>query len=1270
MTTVGLFSHPWLFLLAVVFGTAGGFVCGRICGRWTARRKLGDQEKYLAAVLRSIGDGVIVCDREARIRIMNPVAEQLCGWPGAEAVGRNLEEIFRIVNAESRALAPNPVPKALQMAVATGLANDTLLLSRDGREIPIADSCAPILGSGGRVEGAVLVFRDVTESYRQRKLLEESEQRYRLLFENAVSALAVHQLVRDTGGRVVDTVVLSVNCRCEAETGLSREEVLGKRFSQWYPYGEAGRQPWLERFAAVERTGEAMTVEETVDPINRRMLVQIWRVAPDTVGVALMDVTRIRQAEAEAARLGRLLEASQNEIYIFDAETLRFEQASRSALEQLQYTLDELRQLTPLDLKPELNRASFERLLAPLRAGAERRIRFQTLHRRKDGSTYPVDVRLELIGEAGRRYYLAVIEDITARLEAELQMKAVFESAMVGLAVVSASDGRLLRWNAAFSELLGWKRDENRMQGLQHLPTLATGANALPDWFDRCLTEAVRVGHAASEGQFVSSGGRQVWCSVRLSRIDLPGASEVLCVVHDLTERKLAELRLAESEQRYRAIVEHSADLVWTVTPDGRISYASPSWARITGHQPETMQGRWIRDGIHPEDWPAAWRVLQDLVDGRKAEASLAYRVLHADGSWRWHEGRGMAVRQPGGKVSVIVGVSRDVTDRKAAEQMLASKMRELEESRQAERERAAQLERLMRELEAEKARAELASLAKSTFLARMSHEMRTPLNAIIGMGQLLREQVSDSGLTEQADVMLSSARNLLHLIEELLDLSAIEAGRLSLQIAPFDVEELLDSVASEAAVMAGHKRLELLFWVGKEVPRELSGDLRRLRQILLNLVSNSIKYTSRGQVRVRLSWQPQDGDSEKGLLELQVEDTGPGIPVDKIPLVFERFSRLEQAGANLKEGTGLGLSIVKELTELMGGEVTVSSLVGQGSTFTVKIPLSVVDTPGLVEAGLDSVLPTKTLILTADKARAACASALLSRLGADPIVFDSPARAIAWCRLRDTLSGSDALLVWEGEFSPEEAVQLAGLLCRSPNDALRLYLVDDIGSSLEQARGDYIRLPRALSPAVFRRLWTQPQPKTATAERVNHGATTNSQSQSGPKHRSRVLVAEDNLLNQRVIAGLLGRLGVDCDLVTNGRDAVQRLEQNRYDLVFLDLSMPEMDGLAAARLIRDLESRRNAQPTPIIALTAHAYEDDKRRCFEAGMQDFLAKPVSLTELAAMLDRWLPQTVESAPRAVKATKTSNAAGSLKYDDTDNSTQVRDGAEPLTESEPD
>lgn len=1157
---------------------------------------------------------------------MNPVAEQLCGWPATEAVGRNLEEVFRIVNAESRASAPNPVPKALQMAVATGLANDTLLLSRDGREIPIADSCAPILGSGGRVEGAVLVFRDVTESYRQRKLLEESEQRYRLLFDNAVSALAVHQLVRDTGGRVVDTVVLNVNCRFEAETGFSREEVLGRRFSQWYPYSEAERQRWLERFAAVERTGEAMTVEEAVNPINRWMLVHIWRVAPGTVGVALMDVTRIRQAEAKAERLGRLLEASQNEIYIFDAETLRFEQASRSALEQLQYTLDELRRLTPLDLKPEFNWASFERLLAPLRSGAQRRIRFQTLHRRKDGSTYPVDVRLELIGEAGRRYYLAVIEDVTARLEAELQMKAVFESAPVGLAVVSASDGRLLHWNAAFSELLGWKKDDNGMQGLQHLPTLATNANALPDWFYQCLSEAVRVGHAESEGQFVSSGGRQVWCSIRMSRIDLPGTSEVLCVVQDLTEQKLAELRLAESEQRYRAIVEHSADLVWTLTTEGRISYASPSWGRVTGYRPDQVVGRQIRDGIYPEDWPAAWRTLQDLVNGRKAEASLSYRVLHADGSWRWHEGRVKAVLDRDGEVKLIVGVSHDVTDRKAAEQLLAHQMRELEESRQAEQEKSAQLQRLMEELESEKTRAEQANLAKSDFLARMSHEMRTPLNAIIGMGQLLREQVSGSGLAEQVEVILSSARNLLHLIEELLDLSAIEAGRLSLQISPFHVEELLDSVASEAAVLAGRKGLELLCWVGKEVPQDLSGDFRRLRQILLNLVNNAIKYTSRGQVRVQLSWRPQDGDSKKGLLEIQVEDTGPGIPVDKIPLIFERFSRLEQAGANLKEGAGLGLAIVKELAEMMGGDVTVSSLVGQGSTFTVTIPLSVVDTPGLVEAGHGSVLPTKVLILTADKARAACASALLSRIGADPVVFDSPEKAIAWSRLQDALSGSEALLVWAAEFSPEEAAQLAGQLCGHPNDALRLILIDDIGLASEKAHRDYIRLPRVLCPAVFRRLWTTwPGPKSAAAERAIEEAPATVTSQSETKHRPRVLVAEDNLLNQRVIAGLLGKLGVDCDLVANGREAVQRYEENSYALIFLDLSMPEVDGISATRRIRDIESSRNARPTPIIALTAHVYEDDKHRCFEAGMQDFLAKPVSLTDLAAMLDRWLPR---------------------------------------------
>ena len=1233
----------WGVLLGLAVGGGAGVLFGRIGGRRKVQREPRSQERHLATILRSIGDAVIVCDRDARIQSMNPVAEQLCGWPATEAVGRNLEEVFRIVSAETRAPAPNPVPDALQMAIATSLANDTLLLSRDGREIPIADSCAPILGTGGRVEGAVLVFRDVSESYRQRKSLEESEQRYRLLFGNAVSALAVHQLVRDADGRVVDTVVLSVNSRFEAETGLSREEVLGKRFSHWYPYGEAERQPWLERFAAVERTGQAMTVEEPVTPIGRRMLVQIWRVTPDMVGVSLLDVTKLRQAEADAERLGRLLEASQNEIYIFDADTLRFEQASRSALEQLQYSLEELRRMTPLDLKPEFNWASFDRLLQPLRSGAERRIRFQTRHRRKDGSTYLVDVRLELLGEGSRRYFLAVIEDITARLESELRMKAVFESSAVALATVRPSDGRLLHWNSAFAELLGWSDSSNPVR---HLQDLTAGGNDAPRrlaWLDECFAKAVQTGHAASEGQLVTLGGRQIWCSLQLSRMDLPGGSEILWVAHDLTERKLAELQLAESEQRYRAIVEHSADLVWTVTPDGRIRYASPSWTRVTGHRPETMLGRWIRDGIHPQDWPAAWRTLQDLLDGRRAEASLAYRVLHADGSWRWHEGRGMAVREAGGEVKLIVGVSRDVTDRKAAEQVLARQMRELEESRQAEQEKSAELRRLMQELEGEKKRAEQASRAKSDFLARMSHEMRTPLNAILGMAQLLREQVSGIGLAEQVEVVLSSARNLLHLIEELLDLSAIEAGRLSLQMAPFGVEALLDSVASEAAVMAGRKRLELLCWAGKEVPRELSGDFRRLRQILLNLVSNAIKYTDRGQVRVRLSWQSKDGDSIQGLLGLQVEDTGPGIPANKIPLVFERFSRLEHTGQNTREGVGLGLAIVKELAERMGGNVAVASLIGQGSTFTVTIPLGVVAGPRQVDREDGPASAGQTWVLTADKARAACASALLSRLGVDAPVFESPEKSVRWSRQDDTLYGPDALLVWEDEFAPEEACQLAQLLRGERGGEVRLFIIGDDSSQFEQERMRYTRVPRGLSPAVVRRFWVQPPPqaKTHPEDKQNEQDVASPPTASATGRR-RVLVAEDNLLNQRVIAGLLRRLGLDCDLAANGREAVERYKGNCHDLVLLDLSMPEMDGLTAARMIRELESHRNTSPVPIIALTAHAYEDDKRRCFEAGMQDFLTKPVALTDLAAMLDRWIPQSPEPGHPALSPRKPSHA----------------------------
>lgn len=578
-----------------------------------------------------------------------------------------------------------------------------------------------------------------------------------------------------------------------------------------------------------------------------------------------------------------------------------------------------------------------------------------------------------------------------------------------------------------------------------------------------------------------------------------------------------------------------------------------------------------------------------------------------------------MRVLGADGQAVAVVGVSRDVTDRKSAEEALVRQMREIEETREAERRKSEQLERLMRELEQEGRRAEQASRAKGDFLARMSHEMRTPLNAVIGMGQLLREEARSPEQAERVEILLSSARNLLHLIEE-----------------------LLDSVTAELAVMAAHKRLELLCWAEPGVPGSVIGDFRRVRQMLLNLGSNAVKYTQQGQVRIRLDWRPE-GELRAGQLVLEVEDTGPGIPAGKIPLIFERFTRLEAETGSRVEGVGLGLAVVRELAQRMGGEVTVSSQIGRGSRFSVTVPLLATETQ---VGAREPNLPAPVWILTADPARARCAAALLSRLAVQTELFDSPRQAVS-ASGREGGQFPGSLLVWSDELGPREALELAQVLAREPATPPRVFLVG--GEAREGSGGDsaedVVYLPAALSPAVIARALGQGRAEPAVAAIPTPAAPSRrSEGRPRPTSRPRILVAEDNLLNQKVIAGLLRRLGLDCDMASSGREALQALQSQNYDLVLLDISMPEIDGLTTARRIREREAALQIPGIPIVALTAHAYEEDRRRCLEAGMNDFLAMPISLQTLSAVLNRWLPVGRQEGPEQGQAPDDSHQSG--------------------------
>ncbi|MEM1056531.1 MAG: response regulator [Bacteroidota bacterium] len=493
------------------------------------------------------------------------------------------------------------------------------------------------------------------------------------------------------------------------------------------------------------------------------------------------------------------------------------------------------------------------------------------------------------------------------------------------------------------------------------------------------------------------------------------------------------------------------------------------------------------------------------------------------------------------------------------------------------------------------------AARAKSEFLATMSHEIRTPMNGVIGMADLLAGTRLTAEQQDYVDTIRASSDTLLAIINDVLDVSKIEAGRLRLENAPFALRDGLDDALDLVAQRASEKGLELVSRVDPRLPDALIGDPTRLRQILLNLLSNAVKFTDHGQIVVEVT---RDGPSRNCRipLVLRVSDTGIGIPRDRLASLFESFSQVDSSTTRRYGGTGLGLAISRQLAELMGGTLEVESTMGEGSTFTLRVSLEV-DAPRTEAPALDADI---LLVDHHDLAREALTEAL-EELGARVTALASTEAARGYV---NTGAVPDVAIVDLGAPHPgarREGVVLARTL-RQSFERTPLVLLAPVGA-------------RSADPGLFDAVLTRPPRRSRLRDilaRLTNGTPahrTPDASQTPVASGLAILLVEDHAVNRKVALGLLRRLGGTADIATNGREALEKMRERDYDLVLMDVQMPEMDGLEATRRVR---AELDHQPR-IVALTANALAGDAERCREAGMDGYLAKPVRLDHLASAL---------------------------------------------------
>ncbi|GAB6097981.1 hypothetical protein JCM14469_42350 [Desulfatiferula olefinivorans] len=1054
--------------------------------------------------------------------------------------------------------------------------------------------------------------RDITE----RRNAAEEIKRQAGVINSLLDAIPDLIFFKDIDGRY-----LGCNPAFAEFVGRSREEILGLTDYDLFPPDVA--EFFRDNDRLMLASGKARRNDEWVTyPDGRKVLLDTLKTpfrSSDGAMKGILGISRDntwRKQMEDSIATGKInfesfFDLSMDFLFVLD-ETGHVLLVNETVRKRLGWTDEELRGRSVLDLHPPEVRDEAARIVEDMLANRRDACPLPLLA--KDGRHIPVETRI-VQGTWDRKPALfGGSRDISALKLSEEKFSKAFMSSASLLSISRLADGRLIDVNPAFLKTLGYRTEE--VIGKTSIDLGFFKDQEARDMFMKALADDVT---KTVEFQIRDKQGHIHYEELSSHIIDIGGESHRLVMMNDITARRLAEDALRQERRRLADIITGTNIGTWEWNiRTGETSF-NERWADMIGYTLSDLEPLSIDTWTslcHPDDLERSNDRLNRHFAGELIFYECESRMKHKDGHWVWVLDRGRVHSwDDQGRPLLMSGTHQDISDRKQFESDLLTANRDLEQAIARANDMAA--------------KAEIANMAKSQFLANMSHEIRTPMNGILGMTGLLLDTPLSEEQHEYASIVRNSGESLLALINDILDFSRIEAGKLHLDDLEFDLRTTIEDTMDVLAVRAHEKNLELTFFIDPDVPTRFRGDPGRLRQIIINLVGNAVKFTHQGEVCLTVC---VENDDESGcLIRFQIRDTGIGIPPERLHTLFTPFTQVDGSTTRKYGGSGLGLSICRQLTELMGGSIDVESESGQGSTFrfTVRLKKLPEEEGGVMRVATE-IRGIRVLTAVANPTNRRLLMSLFQAWGCRCDEVDSPPAMFAV--LHQALTDKDPFraVIIDMPLSGMSAPAMGRKIKtdKALADTVLILLTSlgrrgDAKAVREAGYSGYLTKPirqSNLHDCLVLALGTDRGTQTPSDD---PGLITRHTVSEARKSLARILLVEDTPTNQAVALGLLRKMGYRADVANHGREALDALAKTPYDLVLMDCQMPEMDGYETTRLIRAKGSCVLNPHVPVIAMTAHALKGDREKCLDAGMNDYLTKPVEPRELGRVFEQWL-----------------------------------------------